>query len=37
MLHDKDRIRRQHMLDHATEAMQMAHGRARKDLDTDGN
>jgi uncharacterized protein with HEPN domain len=35
MLHDKDRIRLQHMFDHATEAMQMAHGRARKDLDTD--
>jgi uncharacterized protein with HEPN domain len=35
MLQDKDRIRLQHMRDHATEAMQMASGRARVDLDTD--
>ncbi len=32
---DKDRIRLRHMLDHATEAMQMASGRERTDLDTD--
>jgi len=35
MPQDKDRMRLQHMLDHATEAMQMACGRARADLDTD--
>jgi uncharacterized protein with HEPN domain len=35
MPQDKDRIRLQHMLDHATEAMQMARGRTREDLDTD--
>jgi uncharacterized protein with HEPN domain len=35
MPQDKDRIRLQHMLDHATEAMQMASGRVREDLDTD--
>ena len=35
MPQDKDRIRLQHMLDHATEAMQMARDRAREDLDTD--
>jgi uncharacterized protein with HEPN domain len=35
MLLDKDRIRLRHMLDHATEAVQMARGRARADLDTD--
>lgn len=35
MPQDKDRIRLQHMLDHALEATQMAHGRARVDLDTD--
>ncbi len=34
MPQDKDRIRLQHMLDHATEAMQMTCGRARADLDT---
>jgi uncharacterized protein with HEPN domain len=33
MPQDKDRIRLQHMLDHATEAMRMAFGRARADLD----
>jgi uncharacterized protein with HEPN domain len=35
MAQDKDRIRLQHMLDHANEAMQMARGRARGDLDSD--
>ena len=35
MAQDKDRIRLQHMLDHANEAMQMAIGRARGDLDSD--
>jgi hypothetical protein len=35
MPQDKDRIRLQHMLDHASEAMQMAHGRVRDDLDAD--
>jgi len=35
MPQDKDRIRLQHMLDHATEAMRMAGGRVREDLDTD--
>jgi len=32
MPQDKDRIRLQHMLDHASEALQMASGRARVDL-----
>jgi uncharacterized protein with HEPN domain len=35
MPQDKDRIRLQHMLDHAAEAMQMSQGRSRDDLDTD--
>ena len=35
MPQDKDRIRLQHMLDHATEAIQMARGRVRRDLDKD--
>lgn len=35
MPQDKDRIRLRHMLDHASEAIQMARGRKRGDLDTD--
>lgn len=35
MPQDKDRIRLQHMLDHGTEAMQMARSRVRRDLDKD--
>jgi uncharacterized protein with HEPN domain len=35
MLQPKDRIRLQHMLDHATEALNMIKGRNREDLDND--
>jgi uncharacterized protein with HEPN domain len=35
MLQAKDRIRLQHMLDHATEALTMIKGRNREDLDND--
>jgi uncharacterized protein with HEPN domain len=35
MLQPKDRIRLQHMLDHATEALNMIKGRTREDLDID--
>jgi uncharacterized protein with HEPN domain len=35
MLQHKDRIRLQHMIDHATEALRMIKGRTRKDLDED--
>lgn len=35
MPQDKDKIRLQHMLDYATEAMQMASGRVRENLDAD--
>jgi len=35
MLHEKDRVRLRHMHDHALEAMQMASGRRREELDTD--
>ena len=33
--HDNDRIRLQHMLEHAILARQFAEGKSRKDLDTD--
>jgi len=35
MLQPKDRIRLQHMLDHAAEALNMIKGRNREDLDND--
>ena len=35
MLHDADRIRMQHMLEAAREAVAYANGRSRCDLDTD--
>lgn len=35
MSQPKDRIRLQHMLDHATEALNMIKGRNREDLDND--
>ena len=35
MLQPKDRIRFQHMVDHATEALNMIKGRTREDLDND--
>ncbi len=35
MLQPKDQIRLQHMLDHATEALNMVKGRNREDLDND--
>ena len=35
MLQPKDRIRLQHMLDYATEALNMIKGRNREDLDND--
>ena len=35
MLQPKDRIRLQHMLDHAAEALNMIQGRNREDLDND--
>jgi uncharacterized protein with HEPN domain len=35
MKHDGDQARLRHMLDHAREAAQLAHGRTRTDLDAD--
>ena len=35
MPNDKDLIRLQHMLDYAREALSMAHGKTRAELDTD--
>lgn len=35
MTQHKDAVRLRHMLDHASEALQMAEGRQRRDLETD--
>ncbi len=35
MSHRDAAVRLRHMLDHAREAVQMAHGKTRNDLDTD--